>query len=194
MDNFRKGGFFYGLLYLLWRGSLSAQGFLLSKIYSRALRKCGKNTEFQSGVYIGYPKNVQVGNNCFIGRGVVFTSELPTGKLLIGDGVQISEKVGIDFSGTVVIKNNTLLSSNVTILSHSHGFDPRSNPSTHELTIDENAWVGRNALILPGVTKVGKGAIIGAGAVVTKSVPDNVIVAGNPAKVIKPRPLVTDEC
>jgi acetyltransferase-like isoleucine patch superfamily enzyme len=193
VDNFRKGGFFYGIFYLLWRGSLSVQGFLLSQIYSRALAKCGKNTIFQNGVYIGYPKNVEIGNNCFIGRGSGFTSESLSGRLVIGDGVQISEKVGIDFTGTVVIKDNTLLSPNAKILSHDHGYDPHAEPNLYELTIEDGVWIGLNVLILPGVNKIGKNAILGAGSVVTKPVPENVIVAGNPAKVIKPRPLAAGE-
>ena len=50
--------------------------------------------------------------------------------------------------------------------------------------IEENVWVGSRALILKGV-RVGKGSIVAAGAVVTKNVPPNCIVAGNPAKVVK---------
>ena len=52
------------------------------------------------------------------------------------------------------------------------------------MIIKENAWIGANATILPGVT-IGKGAIVGSGSVVTKDVEDNMIVAGNPAKVIR---------
>jgi len=57
----------------------------------------------------------------------------------------------------------------------------------NELTIGNDVWVGCNAIILPSVNKIGDGAIIGAGAVVTKNVPDFAIVAGNPAKLIKYR-------
>jgi virginiamycin A acetyltransferase len=56
-----------------------------------------------------------------------------------------------------------------------------------EITIGNDVWIGRNVLILPSVTKIGDGAIIGAGAVVTKDVPDYAVVVGNPAKVIKYR-------
>ena len=52
------------------------------------------------------------------------------------------------------------------------------------IVVEENAWLGGGAIVLPGVT-VGENAVVGAGAVVTKDVPTNVIVAGNPARVIK---------
>ena len=53
-----------------------------------------------------------------------------------------------------------------------------------KVTIKENAWIGIGAIICPGVT-IGRNAIVGAGAVVTKDVQDNVVVGGNPARVIK---------
>ncbi len=52
------------------------------------------------------------------------------------------------------------------------------------VTISDDVWIGRNAVVLPGVT-IGRGAIVGAGAVVTHSVPDYAIVAGVPAKILR---------
>jgi maltose O-acetyltransferase len=52
------------------------------------------------------------------------------------------------------------------------------------IKVEDNVWIGANATILPGVT-IGKNSIVGAGAVVTKDVPENTIVGGNPAKVIR---------
>ena len=54
----------------------------------------------------------------------------------------------------------------------------------HKVIIGHDVWIGHGAIVMPGVT-IGTGAVIGAGAVVTKDVPDNVVVAGNPARVIK---------
>jgi len=56
-----------------------------------------------------------------------------------------------------------------------------------ELVVGNDVWIGQNALILPSVRKIGDGVVIGAGAVVTKDVPDFAIVAGNPASVLKYR-------
>ena len=57
------------------------------------------------------------------------------------------------------------------------------------VTIGDNCWIGGNTVICPGV-KVGNGVVIGAGSVVTKDIPDNVIAAGNPCRVIRP---ITDD-
>lgn len=58
---------------------------------------------------------------------------------------------------------------------------------TSELVIGNDVWVGQNAIILPGVKRIGDGAVIGAGAIVTKDVPDFAVVVGNPAKAVKYR-------
>ncbi len=52
------------------------------------------------------------------------------------------------------------------------------------ITVGDNVWIGGNAVILPGVT-IGRNSVIGAGSVVTKDIPDNVVAVGNPCKVIK---------
>ncbi len=56
-----------------------------------------------------------------------------------------------------------------------------------KLTIGNDVWIGSNAFIMPGVTEIGNGAVVGAGAIVTKNVPPYAVVVGNPAKVIKYR-------
>jgi acetyltransferase-like isoleucine patch superfamily enzyme len=94
--------------------------------------------------------------------------------LTIHDGVQVTDGVkilthGHDFTGN---KDESLIvpKSNRVFLS--------------ELVIEENVFIGSRAIIMPGVNRIGKNAIIGAGSVVTKEVLPNVVVAGNPAKVI----------
>ena len=78
-----------------------------------------------------------------------------------------------------------MIASGVKIISANHDFFNREKHiKGNSIVIEENVWIGTNAIILPGV-KIGKNSIIGGGAVVTKDVPENVIVAGNPAKIIK---------
>jgi len=96
------------------------------------------------------------------------------------------------FSGTVIgafirieLQNNVRCGANTLITdSDWHTDDPRSG-IPKPILIEENVWLGEGVKVLKGVT-IGKNSVIGAGSVVTKSIPSNVIAAGNPCKVIKP--------
>lgn len=88
--------------------------------------------------------------------------------------------------GGITIEDNVMLAPKVCLLSEGHpiaGKD-RQMLTTGRIHIKQNAWIGAGAYILPGVT-VGENAIVAAGAVVSKDVPDNTVVGGIPAKVIK---------
>ncbi len=184
MKFFYRGGIFYGLVYLIWRGPSRILSWLATMFYRRNLKACGIRTVFSNSVYLMYPKNVVMGSYCVIGPKVVITSEFPPGNLWIADHVQLSDGVRIDFSGSVKIGSRTLISSGASILSHDHGYDPRSDPYRCDLVIGENVWIGMNAIILPSAQYIGDNAIVGAGAVVTKPVQKDTIVVGNPAKII----------
>lgn len=83
------------------------------------------------------------------------------------------------------IGNSVLIASGVKIISANHDFNERNNHiKCSPVNIGQNVWVGASAIILPGVS-IGQNSIIGAGSVVTKDVPENTLVAGNPAKIIK---------
>lgn len=85
----------------------------------------------------------------------------------------------------IKIGKNVVISENVTIRdSDNHFLDQPNFNMTAPIEIGDNVWIGLNATILKGV-KVGNGSVIGAGAVVTKDVPENCLVAGVPAKVIR---------
>lgn len=144
----------------------------------------GKGVKFQTFTYIRTPKLVRIGDFCSIGQGVAFGSETGSGIAQLGNGVQINDGVFLDHSGGLTIGDKVLISKNCTIYTHSHGFDPRSAPTPVEKAIGERVWIGSNAIILHSCTDIGAGAIIGAGSVVTKSVPAGTIVAGNPARVV----------
>lgn len=111
----------------------------------------------------------------------------------IGDFVRISENVVIDCSSEILIEDNVWISENTKILNHEHRINGREWKKSKDvevtdgLVIAEDAWIGANTIILPKVTRIGKGAIIGAGSVVTKNVEDYEIVGGNPAKKIGQR-------
>lgn len=109
-------------------------------------------------------KNITVGKNVFINMGCKFQDQ---GGIFIGDGA--------------------LIGHNVVLATLNHAMNPqdRGTMVPAPIHIGKNVWIGSNATVLPGVT-IGDGAIVAAGAVVTRDVPENTIVGGVPAKVIRP--------
>lgn len=109
------------------------------------------------------------------------------GNLMIGEYSVIDRDCVLDARGGITIGNNVNLAPEVMILTASHDPDDENfGGITKAVTIEDYAWIATRSLILPGVT-IGRGAIVGAGSVVTKDVEPETIVAGNPAKPIRKR-------
>ena len=109
------------------------------------------------------------------------------GKLILGDGTFIARRVSIDISGNVIIKNRCVICEDVLIITHKHNkndYFNKEKTETSDLIIEDDVFIGARSIILPNVDIIGKGAIIGAGSVVTKNVKSNSIVAGNPTKIV----------
>ena len=106
--------------------------------------------------------------------------------LKIGKHVFFNSGVKIQDQGGVTIEDGALLGHNVVIASLDHSLDPahRGNLRPAPVHIGKNVWIGANATICKGVT-IGDGAVVAAGAVVTSDVPENTVVGGVPARVIK---------
>lgn len=110
------------------------------------------------------------------------------GDVLIGDYTRIGLHNTI--IGPVKIGNNVNLAQGITVTALNHNFDDTNKRideqgvSTNAVTIEDDVWIGANAVVLPGVT-IGTHCVVAAGAVVTKDVPPHSLVAGVPAKVIK---------
>lgn len=106
----------------------------------------------------------------------------------IGDNTRING-ASIHATKRISIGANCLIAANVTIIdSDGHGVHPSertlSNPEPLPVIIENNVWIGINSIILKGV-RIGENSVIGAGSVVTKSIPADCFAAGNPARVIK---------
>ena len=142
----------------------------IPEMLKKLLGKTGNNVWIEPPFHCDYGWNIEVGENFFANYGLTI---LDVGKVTIGDNVQFAPGVSIYTAG--------------------HPLHPVSRNSGYEygipITIGNHVWIGGNVIILPGVT-IGDNAVIGAGSVVTKDVPDNMIAAGNPCKVIRE---ITDE-
>lgn len=104
----------------------------------------------------------------------------------IGKNVFINHDCSFLDLGGITIEDDVLIGPKVSLITENHPIDPsqRKSLDLQSIRIKRNAWIGAASTILPGVT-VGENAIVAAGSVVTKDVPDNVVVAGVPAKMIK---------
>ena len=108
--------------------------------------------------------------------------------LTVGDHCWIGEEVWIDNLAPVTLGDDVCLSQGAYLCTGGHNYArPSFDLVTGPITIEQQAWVGAKAVLLPGVT-VGAGAVVAAGAVVTKDVPAGMIAGGNPARVLRPRP------
>jgi acetyltransferase-like isoleucine patch superfamily enzyme len=149
-------------------------------------------------VYEGRPKiagrrpliscqgSMVVGRSLFI-RSNQFRVQLTVGSrgtLRIGDGVFINQGVNIYAEQSIIIGDNVLFADLAAVYDTDfHAVAPDRPTRVAPVVIEDNAWIGRSATILAGVT-VGRHSVVAAGAVVTRSVPPQAIVAGSPAKVI----------
>tara|TARA_B100001059_G_C17818809_1_gene576950 strand:- start:1879 stop:2466 length:588 start_codon:yes stop_codon:yes gene_type:complete len=161
---------------------------MLSFFWQYNFAECGRKLTLQVGCEIRQPRNISLGNNISFGRNVTIFTEFSDSKLILMSNTQINRHCEIDFSGGLTIGENVVLSESVIIMSHDHGFDPHSKPNKREKSIGNNVWIGARAILLPQAQVIGKGSIVAAGSVVTKNVPEKVVVAGNPAKIIKHLP------
>lgn len=159
----------------------------------------------------GSKDNIQIGSNCMIRCQII---ALGSGKISIGDNTYIGVNSRLGAIQNITVGNNVIISSQVHILdNNNHPTSPEQRlqmtksadffgelwswtQSEHApINIHDNVWIGERCTILKGVT-IGQGSIIGANSVVTHNIPNYVIAAGNPAKVVKylsPKEGVTNE-
>lgn len=165
------------------------------QLYLRGLhleRSCQVGTAVSVGTrkWVISPASIQIGPECQIEQGVELNPW--DGKICIGRNVFLGPYVVIYGQGGVVIGDNTLLAMHCCILSSNHtvsapGQNIRSAPDILLPTkIGKDCWLGAGVKVLGGVT-IGDGCVVGAGAVVTRDLPEYSIAIGIPAKVASSR-------
>lgn len=144
-------------------------------------------------------RSINLGKHLTTGVGCRFEAYPSKNEIVLtfGNNVEVNDYVHITAMESVKIGNNVLLASKIYISDCAHGSyngdadddSPLSVPNKRTIVkkpvvIEDNVWLGESVSVLPGVT-IGRGTIVGANSVVTKSLPSNVIAVGAPAKPIK---------
>jgi len=186
------------------RNSLSKLGRIRRSWFARRylVASIGPGCDLRPGCVIeggkpapGQPhKGIILGKGVVLYPGVVLTTDAFSAEsgISIGDGTWINRNTLIQGSGGVTIGRDVLFGPAAIVWSSGHRIDASEGPILGQgltfapVVIEDGAWIGAGAIILPGV-RIGAGAVVGAGSVVTKDVPSQAIVAGNPAQVIKVR-------
>ena len=166
-------------------------------LYWRLLgMRCGAGTLLPK-LHVTWPHQVEVGARCILEHDVYFKFDgiwRAGPSITIGDDSVIGTGCEFNIRQGICIGRHALIASGCRFVDHDHGFTDRSVPigrqadgSEAAITIEEDVWIGVDSVVLKGVT-IGRGAIIAAGSVVTKSVGAYEIWGGVPARKIRTRP------
>ena len=161
--------------------------------YSFLGMKIGEGTNLPP-VLITWPNRVIIGRNCHLEKGIYFKHDGIWGdgfSIEIGDNVFIGTQCEFNIRLNISVGNNSLIASGSRFIDHDHGIETDTlmrlqHGPEKEITIGQNVWIGCNVVVLKGVD-IGDGAVIAAGAIVTKNVPGLEIWGGIPARKIGSR-------
>jgi Acetyltransferase (isoleucine patch superfamily) len=172
------------------------------KVFILAVRNKDSYISTKSNIVFKNYKSIRISDNVYVGAFTTlialddrkYLDSYKGSFLSIGSNTYIGEGNNIRASGgNIKIGNDCLISQNVTIVASNHNyknFIPINvqgwSCERNYVIIEDDVWIGAGSIILPGIT-IKKGAIVGAGSVVTKNVEAYTIVAGNPAKYLKDR-------
>ncbi|WP_353661121.1 acyltransferase [Hydrogenimonas sp. SS33] len=145
----------------------------MKKLCKKKFKYFADSAEFRAGAYAITCSKISIGENVVIRPQTMLFADPRS-----------------DQEGYIIIEKDVLIGSGVHIYVANHKFGEQKNiieqghQRAKNVILKEGSWIGANAIILPGVT-IGKNAVIGAGSIVTKSIPDGEVWAGNPARMIK---------
>lgn len=145
-------------------------------------------------LYVSWPHQVEIGHSCRLERGIQFKFDgiwKPGPSIVVGDRTFIGAGCEFNIRRRITIGSDCLIAAGSRFVDHDHGTGRESpirlqRSREGEILIEDDVWIGANAVVLRGV-HIGSGAIVAAGAVVTKSVEPRSIVGGVPARVIAHR-------
>lgn len=176
----------------------SPQGLIFQGIHSSVVVTGGASIAFPASTIIepfcsfvmGPHATLRLGNNVTIYSGCTFRNKY--GHLEIGNEVSFGPNCAFyELRAGLSIGDFTMIAAGVSVSGVNHGMDPSLGPyrfqapKSRPVRIGSNVWIGMNTTILPGVT-IGDNAIIGAGSVVAKDIPRDVVAFGNPCRVVRP--------
>lgn len=156
------------------------------------LASCGADCVFERDVLIFHPENVHLGRNVYVGHRTILKGYYKN-EMRIGDETWIGQMCFLHSAGGITIGARVGIGVNVTILTSQHkelgrAVPPLSSPvDVAPVVIEDEVNIGVGSIVLPGV-RIGRGAKIGAGSVVTSDVAPYTIVAGAPARFLRERP------
>lgn len=193
-----------------------ALGLLLRRVaYPWLLGSCGRNVTFGHGVVLRHPGKVhlgddvvvddlvvldakgaanagiRVGSGAFLGRGTILSCK--DGDIVLGRAVNIGFHSEVFSGSRVVVGDHGLFAAYTYVVGGGHAFERGAGPVVEQprlsrgVEIGPNVWLGTGAKVLDGV-RIGRDVVIGANAVVTEDLPDGVVAAGVPARVVRQRP------
>ena len=156
------------------------------------LARCGPDCVFETGVLVFHPENIELGTNVYVGHNAILKG-YHKNTMRIGDGTWIGQQAFLHSAGGIDIGANVGIGPSVRIITSFHGEAGRDVPILSSpiefapVVIEDDCDIGVGAIVLAGV-RIGRGAQIGAGAVVTEDVPPYSVAVGVPAKVTRQRP------
>ena len=162
-------------------------GMKLRRIYwTNKLRSSGKDLQFRKSSGIGYPNLIDVGDNFILGNSSLITANRSYG-IFIGNNVGIARNVLIHSA------NHSFDEINIPIMQQKI-ISPKLeyNNKFYSVIIKDNVWIGSQSVILPG-TIIESGCVVSSGSIVSGNFPENSVIMGNPARVIKSRIVNKDD-
>jgi acetyltransferase-like isoleucine patch superfamily enzyme len=192
-----------------------ALGLVVRRLcYPALLGRCGRNVTFGHGVVLRHPAKIRLGDGVvvddlvvldakgesnegitcgdgvFLGRGTILSCK--NGDIVLGEHVNIGFHSEVFSASRVTVGRYGLFAAYTYLVGGGHAFDQAGVPVVEQerpsdgITLGENVWLGTGVKVLDGV-RIGRDVVVGAGAVVTGDLPDGVVAAGVPARVVRAR-------